>query len=72
MSKTASRQFTIYTAEGITFEAAGSNLSRAFQRAAVPKEYNVVAVIESECVVQPAPGKLTALVVRHATAALAQ
>lgn len=57
--------YTIFTAEGVTFEGTGTTLARALTRAAVPKEYTVVAVIESESVVQPTSGKLTALVVRH-------
>lgn len=59
------RHFTIFTAEGVSFDGAGTTLVRALNKAAIPKEYTVVAVVESDCVVTPAPGKLTALVVRH-------
>lgn len=65
MMSAVKRAFTIYTAEGVSFESIGSSLAKALNRAAISREYNVVAVIESECVVTSAVGKLTALIVRH-------
>jgi hypothetical protein len=57
------RSYTIFTAEGITYDVEGTTLVSALQRAKVPAR-SVVAVVESESLVSPAPGRLTALVVQ--------
>lgn len=57
--------FTIFTAEGTTFFATGKTLRDALNRSrSETQEYTIVAVVESASVVTPAPGKLTALIVR--------
>jgi hypothetical protein len=64
--KTSPGEFTIFTAEGVTFLAKGRTLLAALQRASRSQlhGFTVVAVVESASVVTPAPGKLTALIVR--------
>ena len=59
----AKTEFTIFTAEGVSFTAAARTLVGACKKAAVPNEYEIVAVVASDCVARPAPGKLTALIV---------
>jgi hypothetical protein len=59
------REFTFFTAEGVTFTEEGTTLANALRRARpLIGENNVVAAVETDSVVAPAPGKLTALIVR--------
>lgn len=61
-------EFTIFTAEGVSFTAEASNLPAALKKSAAhTKDYRIVAVVESDSLVTPAPGKLTALIVRNPT-----
>jgi hypothetical protein len=58
-------EFTIFTAEGISFTETGTTLANALRRAQPSiAERTVVAVVETTSLVTPAPGKLTALIVR--------
>lgn len=58
-------QFTIFTAEGTSFVAEGRTLLEALKRSRTETAgFHIVAVVESLSVVTPAPGKLTALIVR--------
>jgi hypothetical protein len=49
-------EYTIFTAEGVSFTESGRTLAHALKRAAIPAHHNVVA---------PSAGSLTALVVQH-------
>lgn len=58
-------EFTIFTAEGISFTERGATLANALGRAQPSiGDRTVVAVVETASLVTPAPGKLTALIVR--------
>jgi hypothetical protein len=61
----AKTEFTIFTAEGISFTENGTTLANALRRAQPSiADRTVVAVVETASLVTPAPGKLTALIVR--------
>ena len=58
--------YTFFTAEGVTVTSAGTSLPNALRRAqTLIGNYTLVAVVETTSVVTPAPGKLTALIVRQ-------
>ncbi len=58
--------FTLFSAEGITFCASGTTLANALKRASSETNgYTIIAAVAADCVVTPAPGKLTALIVSH-------
>jgi hypothetical protein len=58
-------EFTIFTAEGVSFTEEGATLANALRRAKpMIGDRTVVAVVETASIVTPAPGKLTALIVR--------
>jgi hypothetical protein len=62
--------FTFFTAEGVTFDSEGTSLANALRRAqTLIGDHTLVAVVETNCVVTPAAGKLTALIVRQSSAA---
>lgn len=57
-------EFTIFSAEGVTFTAKGKDLVAACKKAATTTaDYEIIAVVASDAVVTPAAGKLTALIV---------
>lgn len=64
--KTPPIEFTVFTAEGMSFIARGRTLLAALQRASRTQihGFKVIAVVESASIVTPTPGKLTALIVR--------
>ena len=59
------RSYTIFTAEGISFETKGTNLKNALSRGETLGN-TPVAIVETDSLVQPVPGRLTALIVRPA------
>jgi hypothetical protein len=65
-------QFTIFTAERTCFVAEGRTLLDALKRSSRTETagFSIVAVVESSSVVTPAPGKLTALIVRSSPRAI--
>lgn len=59
-------KFTFFTAEGHSFSATGTSLIAAYRKVAgILGGQRVVAAVESASVVQPSPGKLTALIVAN-------
>jgi hypothetical protein len=65
MATKTKTEFTIFTAEGVSFTETETTLARALRRAQPDiGDRTVVAVVESASLVTPAPGKLTALIVR--------
>lgn len=58
-------EYTIFTAEGVSFIETGRTLAQAVARAKpLVQGRTIVAVVESDSIVAPSPGKLTALIVR--------
>lgn len=61
--------YTFFTAEGVTFTSEGTSLPNALRRAqGLIVDHTLIAVVETASLVTPAPGKLTALIVRQSSA----